>query len=227
MRLKKEVLKRILIATAATQQVNAAGLDLVVAPQESTTPQLIESEDEALRPSAISIALSLAIVANSGNIMADDKSEEAGAKDETNSGEKDKKMGARTFSMIKPNAFKHKGEIIKMIEGAGFKVVASKETTLLLEKAKEFYEVHKDRPFYEGLCEFMSSGPIVALVLEKKDDAVEDYRKLMGPTKPEEAEEGTIRKKFGEDVQKNAVHGSDSPENAEKEIAFFFPDLTE
>jgi nucleoside-diphosphate kinase len=125
--------------------------------------------------------------------------------------------------MIKPDAFAagHTGSIIKHIEAAGFKLIAMKLTRLSAEKAGEFYAIHKERPFYGELVEFMSSGPIVAAILEK-DNAVEDFRKLIGATNPANAEEGTIRKLYARSVGENAIHGSDSNENAVIEGSFFF-----
>jgi nucleoside-diphosphate kinase len=125
--------------------------------------------------------------------------------------------------MIKPDAFEngHSGAILQKIESEGFKFVALKLTKLSAEKAGEFYAVHSERPFYGELVEFMSSGPIMAAILEK-DNAVEDFRKLIGATNPANAEEGTIRKMFAESIGRNAVHGSDSDENAEIEGNFFF-----
>ncbi|MEY2648866.1 MAG: hypothetical protein RL282_1579 [Bacteroidota bacterium] len=132
-------------------------------------------------------------------------------------------MSNRTFTMIKPDAFAagHTGSIIQHIEAAGFKLIAMKLTRLSAEKAGEFYAVHKERPFYGELVEFMSSGPIVAAILEK-DNAVEDFRKLIGATNPANAEEGTIRKLYARSVGENAIHGSDSNENAAIEGSFFF-----
>ncbi|MEN9953031.1 MAG: hypothetical protein RLZZ520_1299 [Bacteroidota bacterium] len=132
-------------------------------------------------------------------------------------------MSNRTFTMIKPDAFAsgHTGSILKHIEAAGFKLIAVKLTKLSAEKAGEFYAVHKERPFYGELVSFMSSGPIVAAILEK-DNAVEDFRKLIGATNPANAEEGTIRKIYAKSVGENAVHGSDSDENAAIEGNFFF-----
>ena len=129
----------------------------------------------------------------------------------------------RTFTMIKPDAVKngHIGAILEQINSAGFKIVAMKYTKLSAEKAGEFYAIHKERPFYGELVEFMSSGPIVAAILEK-DDAVADFRKLIGATNPAEAEEGTIRKKYATSIGENAVHGSDSDENAAIEGQFHF-----
>jgi nucleoside-diphosphate kinase len=125
--------------------------------------------------------------------------------------------------MIKPDAFSsgQAGAILKHIEAAGFKLVAMKLTRLSAEKAGEFYAVHKERPFYGELVEFMSSGPIIAAILEK-DNAVEDFRKLIGATNPANAEDGTIRKLYAKSVGENAIHGSDSDENAEIEGNFFF-----
>jgi len=132
-------------------------------------------------------------------------------------------MTNRTFTMIKPDAFEngHSGAILQKIESAGFKFIALELTKLSAEKAGEFYAVHSERPFYGELVEFMSSGPIMAAILEK-DNAVEDFRKLIGATNPANAEEGTIRKMFAESIGRNAVHGSDSDENAEIEGNFFF-----
>ncbi len=134
--------------------------------------------------------------------------------------------GNRTFTMIKPDAVsdKHVGAITKMIEEAGFRVVAMKMTKLSDERAGQFYEVHKERPFYGELVEFMSRGPITAVILEK-ENAVEDFRKLIGATNPANAAEGTIRKLFAESVERNAIHGSDSDENAAIEGSFFFSEL--
>jgi len=128
--------------------------------------------------------------------------------------------------MIKPDAFSkgNGGAILAKIEETGFRLVAMKLTRLSAEKAGEFYAVHKARPFYGELVEFMSSGPIIAAILEK-DNAVEDFRKLIGATDPAKADAGTIRKLFAESVGKNAVHGSDSDENAKIEGDFFFSGL--
>ena len=135
-------------------------------------------------------------------------------------------MGNKTLSLIKPGAYrnKHIGHILSKIEEAGYTIGAIKTTRLSLEDAAEFYAVHKDRPFFQELIEFMSSGPIIAMVL-LKDNAVEDYRKLIGATDPAEAAEGTIRKLFATSKSHNAVHGSDSDEAAERESAFFFSRL--
>ena len=125
--------------------------------------------------------------------------------------------------MIKPDAVQdnHIGAIIQMIEAAGFRVVALKKTRLTAERAGAFYAVHQERPFYGDLVKYMSSGAIVAMILEK-DNAVADFRKLIGATNPEQAEEGTIRKKYAKSMEANAVHGSDSDENAQLEGDFFF-----
>ncbi|MBV6642125.1 MAG: nucleoside-diphosphate kinase [Cyclobacteriaceae bacterium] len=134
--------------------------------------------------------------------------------------------GTITFTMIKPDAFSdgNSGSIIKMIEEAGFQLKAMKLTRLSDRKASQFYAVHKERPFFNDLVKYMSSGPIVAIVLEK-DNAVEDFRKLIGATNPAEAAEGTIRKLFAKSIEANAIHGSDSDENAKIESSFFFSNL--
>lgn len=131
--------------------------------------------------------------------------------------------GNKTFTMIKPDAVRggHIGSILKMITDAGFKIKAMKYTQLSSDAAGRFYEVHKDRPFYGELVAFMSSGPIVAAILEK-DNAVADFRKLIGATNPAEAAPGTIRALYASNVGENAVHGSDSDENAEIEGSFHF-----
>lgn len=131
--------------------------------------------------------------------------------------------GTRTFTMIKPDAVGagNSGAITKMIEEAGFKIIAMKKTQLTKERAGQFYEVHKERPFYNDLTSYMSSGPIVPMILEK-DNAVADFRKLIGATNPKEAEAGTIRALFAESIEANAIHGSDSDENAQIEGSFFF-----
>ena len=135
-------------------------------------------------------------------------------------------MSNRTFTMIKPDAMKngHAGAILDKIIKAGFRVVALKQTKLSTEKAGAFYEVHKERPFYGELVEFMSSGIIIAAILEK-ENAVADFRKLIGATDPAKADEGTIRKLFATSMGENAVHGSDSDENAQIEGNFFFSGL--
>lgn len=131
--------------------------------------------------------------------------------------------GNRTFTMLKPDAIEngHMGKIIDMIIQAGFEIKAMKYTRLTEEQAKKFYEVHAERPFYGELVEYMTSGPIVAAILEK-DNAVDDFRTLIGATDPAEAADGTIRKLYAESKAKNAVHGSDSDENAEIEGKFHF-----
>ena len=135
-------------------------------------------------------------------------------------------MTNRTFTMIKPDATTkgNTGAILDQIIKAGYSIKAMKWTSLSKEKAGEFYEVHKERPFYGELVNFMSSGPIVAAILEK-DNAVADFRTLIGATNPAEAAEGTIRKNFAASVGENAVHGSDSDENAAIEGNFFFSNL--
>lgn len=135
-------------------------------------------------------------------------------------------MSNRTFTMIKPDAFTkgHSGAILDKIIKSGFRVVALKLTKLSAEKAGEFYAVHKARPFYGELVDFMSSGPIIAAILEKSN-AVADFRKLIGATDPAKADEGTIRKLYAASVGENAIHGSDSDENAKIEGDFFFSGL--
>jgi nucleoside-diphosphate kinase len=135
-------------------------------------------------------------------------------------------MTNRTFTMIKPDAFKkgYSGAILDRIIKEGFQIKAMKLLKLSKEKAGEFYAVHRERPFYGELVEFMSSGPIIAAVLEK-DNAVEDFRKLIGATNPAAAEEGTIRKLYASSVGENAIHGSDSNENAAIESSFMFSGL--
>ncbi len=134
--------------------------------------------------------------------------------------------GMTTFTMIKPSAFasNYTGAILKMINDAGFVIKAMKVTRLSEEQAGAFYEVHRGKPFYDSLVSFMSSGPIVAAMLEK-ENAVEDFRTLIGATNPENAAEGTIRKLYAVNLQQNAVHGSDSDENANIEADFFFSKL--
>ena len=132
-------------------------------------------------------------------------------------------MGNRTFTMVKPEAVEagNTGAILKMIEENGFRIVALKKVQLSSERAGVFYQVHKERPFYGELVDYMSSAPIVAAVLEK-ENAVADFRILIGVTDPTEASDGTIRKLFAESKSKNAVHGSDSDENAQIESDFHF-----
>lgn len=135
-------------------------------------------------------------------------------------------MSNKTFTMIKPDAVasNHIGGILAKINEAGFKITAMKYTRLTPEMAGKFYEVHKERPFYGELVEFMSSGPIIAAILEK-ENAVADFRTLIGATNPAEAAEGTIRKMYAKSVGENAVHGSDSDENAIIEGNFFFSQM--
>jgi nucleoside-diphosphate kinase len=132
----------------------------------------------------------------------------------------------RTFTMVKPEAVAegHSGAILKMIEEAGFRIVAMKMVKLTKQRAGQFYEVHKERPFYGSLCNYMSSGQIIAVILEK-ENAVADFRKLIGATNPADAEEGTIRKLYAKSMESNAVHGSDSDENAEIEGNLYFSDI--
>jgi len=128
-----------------------------------------------------------------------------------------------TFSIIKPNAVRtgKTGPILAMINEAGFEIAAMKMVRMTIQQAEEFYAVHKGKPFFEGLVEFMTSGPVFVMIL-KHDNAVEEFRKLIGATDPDKAEQGTIRKTFAVSVQMNAVHGSDSDENALREANFFF-----
>ena len=135
-------------------------------------------------------------------------------------------MSNRTFTMIKPDAMKsgHAGLILDRIIKEGYKIVALKMTKLSADKAGEFYAIHKERPFYGELVQFMSSGPIIAAILEK-NNAVADFRTLIGATNPAQAAEGTIRKLYAVSVGENAVHGSDSDENAKIEGDFFFSGL--
>ncbi|MEO1045249.1 MAG: nucleoside-diphosphate kinase [Pseudomonadota bacterium] len=131
----------------------------------------------------------------------------------------------RTFSIIKPDATRRNltGAVTQKLEEAGLRVVASKRIRMTREQAEGFYAVHKERPFYGELCDFMTSGPVVVQVLEG-EDAVKRNRDIMGATNPADAAEGTIRKEFAESIEANSVHGSDSDENAAIEIAFFFND---
>ncbi len=131
--------------------------------------------------------------------------------------------GKNTFTMIKPDAVAagHTGAIIAQINKAGFRIKALKMTRLTTDKAQEFYEIHKERPFYVELVEFMTSGPIVAMALEK-ENAVADFRTLIGATDPAKAEPGTIRALYANSVGENAIHGADSDSNAEREIQFHF-----
>lgn len=132
-------------------------------------------------------------------------------------------MSNRTLAIIKPDAVKKNviGEIVSMYTKAGFRILGMKLVKISREQAGAFYEVHKERPFYNDLIDYMTSGPIVPIALEK-ENAVEDYRKLIGATDPSKADEGTVRKLYGASIEANAVHGSDSDENACIEIGFFF-----
>ncbi|HEU5285626.1 MAG TPA: nucleoside-diphosphate kinase [Sphingomicrobium sp.] len=129
----------------------------------------------------------------------------------------------RTFSIIKPDATRRNltGAITKMLEEGGLRVIASKRIRMTRDQAEGFYAVHRERPFYNDLCTFMTSGPVVVQVLEG-DNAVQRNREVMGATNPADADEGTIRKTYAESIEANSVHGSDSPENAKIEIDFFF-----
>ncbi|MBN8729599.1 MAG: nucleoside-diphosphate kinase [Acidobacteria bacterium] len=129
----------------------------------------------------------------------------------------------RTFGIIKPDAVAkgHAGAILAAIEENGFTLVGFKKTRLSLAQAQAFYAVHKERPFYNDLVKFMTEGPVVVMVLEK-ENAIAEWRKLMGATNPEKADAGTLRKRFAENIERNAVHGSDAPETAAVEIPFFF-----
>ena len=132
-------------------------------------------------------------------------------------------MAQRTFSIIKPDAVRkgYTGAILAEIEKAGFQILAIKKQSISKEQAKGFYAVHKERPFFESLTNFMSSGPIVLMVLGK-DNAIADLRQLMGATNPANADEGTIRRKFAESIEENAIHGSDGEETAAFEIGYWF-----
>ena len=131
----------------------------------------------------------------------------------------------RTLSIIKPDATRRNltGKINACLEDAGLRIIAQKRIQLTRERAEGFYEVHKERPFFNDLCDFMSSGPVVVQVLEG-EDAIAKNREVMGATNPVEAADGTIRAQFAENIEANSVHGSDSPENAATEIAYFFHD---
>jgi nucleoside-diphosphate kinase len=132
-------------------------------------------------------------------------------------------VAQRTFSIIKPDAVKNgcTGAILAEIEKAGFKIVSIRKQSISKAQAQGFYYVHKERPFFNDLCEFMASGPLFLMVLEK-DNAIADLRKLMGATNPANAEEGTIRKKYASSIQENAIHGSDGEETASFEIGYWF-----
>jgi nucleoside-diphosphate kinase len=129
----------------------------------------------------------------------------------------------QTFAIIKPDAVAagHAGQILSMIEKAGFRIRGMKMTRLSKQQAEGFYDIHRERPFFSGLVTFMTEGPVVLLALER-EDAIKQWRELMGATNPEKAAEGTIRKKFAHNIERNAVHGSDAPETAAIEIPFFF-----
>ena len=132
-------------------------------------------------------------------------------------------MAQRTFSIVKPDAVKNgsTGAILAEIEKAGFRLVSIRKQSISKDQAKGFYYVHAQRPFFNDLCEFMSSGPLFLMVLEK-ENAIADLRKLMGATNPANAEEGTIRKKYAASIQENAIHGSDAEETAAFEISYWF-----
>jgi len=129
----------------------------------------------------------------------------------------------RTFSIIKPDAVAagNAGEILAMIQRAGFKILALRMTRLAEAQAREFYSVHSARPFFGGLVKFMTEGPIVVMALER-EDAIKGLREVMGATNPANAAEGTVRKRFATDIERNCIHGSDAPETAEQELRFFF-----
>jgi nucleoside-diphosphate kinase len=129
----------------------------------------------------------------------------------------------QTFAIIKPDAVAagHTGQILSMIEKAGFRVRGMRMTRLSKQQAEGFYDIHRERPFFAGLVTFMTEGPVVLLVLER-EDAIKHWREVMGATNPEKAAEGTIRKKFAKNIERNAVHGSDAPETAAIEIPYFF-----
>jgi nucleoside-diphosphate kinase len=129
----------------------------------------------------------------------------------------------RTFSIIKPDAVAagHAGEILAMIQKAGFKILGLRMTRLTEAQARGFYDVHKERPFFGGLVKFMTEGPIVVMALER-DNAILGLREVMGATNPEKAAEGTIRKRFAANIERNCIHGSDAPETAAVELRFFF-----
>jgi nucleoside-diphosphate kinase len=130
----------------------------------------------------------------------------------------------RTFAIVKPDAVRRglTGDILKRIEAAGLTIVAMRKIHLSRADAEKFYDVHKARPFFSGLCDYMTSGPVVIAVLQG-DKVISRWRQLMGATDPKKADAGTIRRDFGIDVEQNATHGSDAPETAAQEIAFFFP----
>ena len=129
----------------------------------------------------------------------------------------------QTFAIIKPDAVAsgHTGQILAMIEKAGFRIHGMRMTRLSKQQAEGFYDIHRERPFFSGLVAFMTEGPVVLLVLER-ENAIKQWREVMGATNPEKAAEGTIRKKFAKNIERNAVHGSDAPETAAVEIPYFF-----
>jgi nucleoside-diphosphate kinase len=129
----------------------------------------------------------------------------------------------QTFAILKPDAVAsgHTGQILSMIEHAGFRIRGMKMIRISKQQAEGFYEVHRERPFFGGLVNFMTEGPVVVMVLER-EDAIKHWRQVMGATNPEKADEGTIRKKFAKNIERNSVHGSDAPETAVVEIPFFF-----
>jgi nucleoside-diphosphate kinase len=129
----------------------------------------------------------------------------------------------RTLTILKPDSVKdgHAGGIISMLEDEGFRICASKLVHLTRDQAEAFYEVHRERPFYQSLVSFMTEGPVIAMVLEA-DQAIERLRKVMGATDPGKADEGTVRKRFAANIERNAIHGSDAPETAASEISYFF-----
>ncbi|MBH30888.1 MAG: nucleoside-diphosphate kinase [Candidatus Marinimicrobia bacterium] len=135
-------------------------------------------------------------------------------------------MSSQTLAIIKPDSFRNKntGKIVDRILSAGFEITAMEQQHLSKKRAEAFYDIHSERPFFHDLIVFMTSGPCVPMAL-RKNDAVSSFRELIGATDPQSARAGTIRKDFAENVQNNAVHGSDSDDNAAKEIAFFFPSL--
>ena len=132
-------------------------------------------------------------------------------------------MAQRTFSIVKPDAVRKgfTGAILAEIDKAGFQIVSVRRQSISKKQAEGFYAVHRDKPFFSGLCDFMSSGPLILMVLEK-DNAIADLRKLMGATNPANADEGTIRKRFAGSLQENAIHGSDAEDTAAFEIAYWF-----
>ena len=131
----------------------------------------------------------------------------------------------QTLSIIKPDAVERNldNEIKEMFKNKGFNIVKDKKIQIVKSEAEQFYKVHETKPFYNDLCAYLSSGPIIVMILERENAVIEN-RKLMGATEPNKAEEGTLRKKYGISIDKNSVHGSDSPENAKTEIDFFFKD---